>query len=277
MMGYTDRYAVIGHPIKHSKSPFIHNAFAQQTDQQLQYVALEAPVDGFADSLAIFRQEGLQGCNVTVPFKEDAWQIADELSPLERRAGAVNTLRFRDDGSTYGTTTDGSGLLRDLQYNLQLSLSNKRVLILGAGGAVRGVLEPLLAAEPAELSIANRTASKAAMLAEIFTDFGTVSGGGFSTANGPYDIIINGTAASLQGEMPDLPVSCLASGGTCYDMMYAAKPTAFMHWGETQGAGLISDGLGMLVEQAADAFAIWRGVRPETGTVLSEFRQEMAA
>ena len=276
-MTQPDRYAVIGQPIKHSKSPFIHNAFARQTGQNLEYTALEAPTDGFTASLAEFRQQGLKGCNVTMPFKGDAWQVADERSPLAERAGSVNTLMFRDDGSIYGTTTDGSGLLSDLQNNRQLELRDKRLLILGAGGAVRGVLEPLLSIAPAELHIANRTAAKAVELADIFTEFGPVSGGGFSAVNGAYDIIINGTAASLQGEMPDLPVSCLVAGGACYDMMYAAQPTAFMRWGQTQGAGLISDGLGMLVEQAADAFAIWRGVRPDTAPVLTELRREMTA
>ena len=276
-MAQPDRYAVIGYPIKHSKSPYIHNAFARQTEQQLHYVALEASPGDFAASLAQFRNEGLQGCNVTVPFKEDAWQIADERSPMAERAGAVNTLLFRDDGSVYGTTTDGSGLMRDLQHNLQLTLSNKRILILGAGGAVRGVLEPLLAAAPAELLIANRTASKASALANNFAELGPVSGGGFAAVNAPFDIIINGTAASLQGEMPDLSAGCLAAGGACYDMMYAAEPTTFMRWAQTQGAGLIADGLGMLVEQAADAFQVWRGIRPETSTVLTKLRHEMTS
>lgn len=275
-MSQADQYLVVGHPITHSKSPFIHNAFAQQTGENLQYTLLDVPVTGFADTIAQLRQQGVKGCNVTVPFKEQAWQMADERSPMAERAGAVNTLVFRADGSVYGDTTDGIGLLHDLQHNLQLSLSNKRVLILGAGGAVRGVLEPLLATAPTELFIANRTATKAVELAEVFTDFGSVSGGGFAAVNGSYDIIINGTAASLQGEMPDLPTGCLTAGGACYDMMYAAEPTAFMQWAQAQGAGLIADGLGMLVEQAADAFAVWRGVRPDTSAVLTELRKEMA-
>ncbi len=274
-MAQIERYAVIGHPIKHSKSPHIHNAFARQTGQPLHYVALEAPLGEFARSLAEFRQAGLAGCNITAPFKEDAWRLADERSPLAERAGAVNTLLFRGDGSLYGTTTDGSGLVRDLQHNLQLAVRAKRVLILGAGGAVRGVLEALLALQPAELCVANRTAAKAAALAAAFADFGPISGVGLTAIAGCYDLIINGTAASLQGKMPELPAGCLASGGSCYDMMYAAEPTAFMRWGQVQGAGQVSDGLGMLVEQAADAFAVWRGVRPQTAAVLAELRQQM--
>lgn len=271
-MSQADQYLVIGHPIAHSKSPFIHNAFAQQTGEPLQYTLLDVAVGEFAANIARLQQAGLKGCNVTMPFKEDAWQVADELSPYAQRARAVNTLMLREDGSIYGTTTDGSGLLRDLQHNLGLQLRAKRVLILGAGGAVRGVLEPLLSAQPAELFIANRTAAKATELASVFAEFGPVSGGGFNDIKQAYDLIINGTAAGFQGEMPDLPAGSLADGGACYDMMYAAEPTVFMRWAQAQGATLVTDGLGMLVEQAADAFALWRGVRPETAEVLHALR-----
>lgn len=269
------RFAVIGHPIAHSKSPHIHSAFARLSGIGLSYEAIEAPVDDFKGTIDKLRAEGWKGCNVTVPFKEQAWQMADERGVLAERAGAVNTLVFNDDGSIYGDTTDGSGLVRDLKYNLQFELKNKRILLLGAGGAVRGVLEPLLAEQPAALFIANRTPGKAVKLADDFVDSGAIGGGGFDDVAGEFDLIINGTASSLQGDVPPLPAGCLAEAGSCYDMMYAAKPTAFMLWGRAHSQGRMADGLGMLVEQAADAFSIWHGVRPETETVLADLRQSM--
>ncbi len=267
------RFAVIGNPIAHSKSPSIHSAFAQLTGVQLSYETLEAPIDDFKGTIEQLQEAGWDGCNVTVPFKEQAWQIADERSLFAQRAGAANTLMFRDDGSIYADNTDGSGLVRDLKHNLLLELKNKRILLLGAGGAVRGVLEPLLAEKPAALFIANRTAVKAVALAEDFAGVGVISGGGFDSIEGQFDLIINGTAASLQGELPPLPDDCLAEKGACYDMMYATKPTAFMLWGQQHRAGLVADGMGMLVEQAADAFDVWHGVRPETLTVLAGLRE----
>ncbi|MEZ5536212.1 MAG: shikimate dehydrogenase [Thiolinea sp.] len=269
-------FAVLGNPVKHSKSPYIHNFFAQQAGISLSYVATEAPLDDFNGTVARFREAGGQGCNVTVPFKEQAWQLAGERSAFAQRAGAVNTLAFREDGSIYGDNTDGSGLVRDLKHNCQVELTGKRILLLGAGGAVRGVLEPLLAEQPHELFVANRTAAKAAALAEDFADAGNIRGGGFEQVEGEFDLIINGTAASLQGEMPAIPVTCLAAGGVCYDMMYGAEPTAFMRWGLQHNAGQVIDGLGMLVEQAADAFRVWHGVRPETSAVLADLRQQLA-
>jgi shikimate dehydrogenase len=269
-------FAVVGHPVKHSKSPYIHQCFAQQVGISLTYVVLEAPLDDFNGTIARFRDSGGRGCNVTMPFKEQAWQLADERSVFAQRAGAVNTLAFRGDGSVYGHTTDGSGLVGDLKHNCRFELKNKRILLLGAGGAVRGVLEPLLAEHPAELFVANRTAAKAEALAGDFADSGPIGGGGFNQVTGQFDLIINGTAASLQGEVPPVPDTCLASGGVCYDMMYSAEPTAFMRWGMQHDAGQVADGLGMLVEQAADSFMIWHGVRPQTPAVLAELRQQMA-
>ena len=274
-MSQADQYLVVGNPISHSKSPFIHTAFACQTAQNLQYTARKVTVGGFQEAVRLFQQQGLKGCNVTVPFKEDAWQVADERSPNAELAGAVNTLAFREDGSIYGANTDGTGLLTDLQINFGLELTGKRILILGAGGAVRGVLQSLLAAAPEEIFVANRTAQKAADLAALFVDFGVINGGGFSDVVQSYAVIINGTSASLQGAVPDLPAGCLAEGASCYDMMYAAEPTALLRWAQQQGVVRLSDGLGMLVEQAADAFAIWRGVRPDTAQVLNELRQMM--
>lgn len=268
-------FAVIGHPIKHSKSPYIHQLFGRQTGIDLSYVALESAVDNFNGTIARLREAGAHGCNVTVPFKEQAWQLADERSVFAQRAGAANTLAFRDDGSIYADNTDGSGLVRDLEHNCRFALQGKRILLLGAGGAVRGVLEPLLAQQPAELFIANRTAVKAIALADDFADAGNIAGGGFEQIGGEFDLIINGTAASLQGDVPPIPETCLVSGGTCYDMMYGAELTVFMRWAEQHGAGQVLDGLGMLVEQAADAFQVWHGVRPETGAVLSLLREQI--
>nr|CAA6801496.1 MAG: Shikimate 5-dehydrogenase I alpha (EC [uncultured Thiotrichaceae bacterium] len=266
------RFAVIGQPISHSKSPRIHRQFAQLSGVTLSYEAIEAPVDGFNETIDRLRGAGWGGCNVTMPFKEQAWQMADERSVFAERAGAVNTLVFRDDGSIYGDTTDGSGLVRDLTHNLQFELKDKRILLLGAGGAVRGVLEPLLAEQPASLFVANRTASKAIALAEDFTDAGVIRGGGFDDIEGQFDLIINGTATGLKGGMLLLPDDCLVEGGGCYDLTYSDADTAFMSWGREHNAGQVSDGLGMLVEQAADAFHIWHAVRPETATVLADLR-----
>lgn len=272
-----DRYAVFGNPIAHSKSPRIHALFAQQTGQQLTYTAELAVAETFADTIRAFQAQGGKGCNITVPFKQLAWQLADTLSPYAERAKAVNTLQFREDGSIFGANTDGIGLVRDLQHNHGLALQGKRILLLGAGGAVRGVLQPLLEAAPASLFIANRTASKAQELAADFADSGTVMGGGFADIVGQFDLIINGTSASLQGELPPLPADCLAEGGCTYDMMYGAQPTAFVEWGRTHHAALALDGLGMLVEQAAEAFWLWRGIRPATAPVLAQLRLELAA
>lgn len=273
----TDRYAVFGNPIAHSKSPRIHALFAAQTGIALEYSALLSEPEEFAQDVMMFLISEGRGCNVTVPFKQEAWELADELSDYAARAQAVNTLVFREDGSMFGANTDGIGIVRDLRQNHGLVLQGKRILLLGAGGAVRGVLQPLLETQPASLFIANRTASKATELATDFATLGEVSGGGFEAINGQFDLIINGTAASLQGDLPPLPDGCLAAGGSTYDMMYAAKPTAFVEWGKAQGALLALDGLGMLVEQAAEAFFIWRGVRPDTAPVLAQLRAELAA
>jgi shikimate dehydrogenase len=273
----TDRYAVFGNPIAHSKSPRIHSLFAAQTGQALEYAALLSEAEEFAQDVMMFLVAGGRGCNITVPFKQEAWELADELSDYAARAKAVNTLAFRADGTMYGANTDGIGIVRDLQQNHGIALQGKRILLLGAGGAVRGVLQPLLETQPASLFIANRTASKALELAEDFAEFGQVSGGGFADIGGQFDLVINGTAASLQGDLPPLPAGCLAENGCTYDMMYSAKPTAFVQWGREQGAAQALDGLGMLVEQAAEAFFIWRGVRPDTAPVLAQLRAELAA
>lgn len=271
-----DRYGVFGNPIGHSKSPLIHRLFAEQTGQQLGYEALLAPLDDFPAFARTFFVEG-SGANVTVPFKEQALRLADELSPRARRAGAVNTLKKQADGSLLGDNTDGVGLVRDLS-RAGVSLAGKRVLLLGAGGAVRGVLEPFLAEAPAVLVLANRTLEKAEALAREFADLGRIYPSGFDWLEEPVDVIVNGTSASLGGEMPPIAPSLIEPGRTvCYDMMYGREPTRFCSWAQTQGAAQVRDGLGMLVEQAAEAFLLWRGVRPDTAPVLERMRTLIAA
>lgn len=269
----TDRYAVFGNPIKHSKSPQIHAAFASSTDQDLTYEAICVPEDNFEGYVSDFLSGDGRGLNITIPFKQEAWALAEVRSPRAELAGAVNTLYRDEQGRLCGDNTDGVGMVRDIVRNNGGTIEGKKVLILGAGGAVRGVLQPVLEQKPELLVIANRTASKAEELAGLVTDLGNVSGGGYDELAGQsFDLIINGTAASLQGEIPPLPANVLAQGAWCYDMMYAAEPTAFCVWATEQGAEKSIDGLGMLVEQAAESFRIWRGLDPDSKTVISDIR-----
>lgn len=270
----TDQYAVIGNPIAHSKSPAIHAAFAAQTGQDLNYGRILGDLEDFAGDVRGFFAGGGKGLNVTVPFKEQAWELADQLSSRAAAAAAVNTLTPMADGSIAGENTDGVGLVTDLGCNHRFNFSDSRVLLLGAGGASRGVLKPLLEQGLGELVIANRTAGKARALAREAAALGTVTGCGLDELAGTgYDLIINGTAAGMSGRVPDIPASCLLSGGWVYDMMYdASKPTAFVSWGQQHGAARALDGLGMLVEQAAESFYLWRGVRPDTETVIRQLR-----
>lgn len=269
----TDRYAVIGHPIAHSKSPAIHAAFAAQTAQDLSYEALLAPLDGFAAAVAQFRAQGGRGMNITVPFKEEAWQLADRLTERARLAGAVNTLVFGED--VLGDNTDGAGLVRDLEV-LGARLVGARVLLLGAGGAARGVILPLIDAGVARLFIANRTADKARALQAHFAGHdarGVLAAGGWQeAADAPYDVVINATSASLSDEAPPLPPGLYAPDSLAYDMVYGRGLTAYLKQARDQGAARLADGLGMLVEQAAEAFALWRGVRPDTAAVRATLR-----
>ncbi len=268
-----DHYAVFGHPVGHSKSPWIHQQFARQTGQSLDYVAIEAPLDDFSRAVRQFFDNGL-GANVTVPFKEQAFRLARQLTGRARRAGAVNTLKREADG-LLGDTTDGAGLVQDL-CNHGIDLQGLQILVLGAGGAVRGVIEPLLASCPAGLTIANRTPEKAVALARLFADLGPVTASGLAELNRPFDLIINGTSSSLGGELPPVTPQLIQSGHTlCYDMMYGAAPTCFNRWALAHGAARTLDGLGMLVEQAAEAFALWRGVRPDGAPVLAALRQQL--
>jgi shikimate dehydrogenase len=270
----TDRYAVIGHPIAHSKSPSIHAAFATQTGQDMSYEALLAPLDGFAATVAAFRAAGGRGLNITVPFKEEAWRLADTLSERARLAGAVNTFVIGSDGIA-GDNTDGAGLVRDLEW-LGCRLGGARVLLLGAGGAARGVVLPLLEAGVSRLFIANRTAGRACALQAHFAGRdarGALGAGGWHEASGtPYDVVINATSASLSDEAPPLPAGLYAPDSLAYDMVYGRGLTAFLGQARVQGAARVADGLGMLVEQAAEAFALWRGVRPDTAPVRAQLR-----
>jgi len=269
----TDRYAVFGNPIGHSKSPLIHTAFARATGQDLSYEALLAPLDGFAAAVVDFASGGGRGANVTVPFKEEAFRLSASLSERAARAGAVNTLVL-ENGTIHGDNTDGAGLVQDLQHNLGFPLAGKRILLLGAGGASRGALAPLLATVPASLHIANRTAAKAEALARDFADLGPVAGGGYDDLAGKsFDLVINATSASLSGDLPPLPAGIFAPGGLAYDMMYGKGDTPFLAFAREQGAARLADGLGMLVEQAAEAFLVWRGVRPQTAALLQQLRQ----
>lgn len=271
-----DLYAVMGNPIAHSKSPRIHGLFASQTGQRLSYEAILVDLGGFEQALGNFQAHGGKGCNVTLPFKEEAWRLMDQRSERAQMAGAVNTVVFRPDGSRFGDNTDGVGLVRDLTHNHGVALGGRRILILGAGGAVRGVLGPLLAEGPATVVIANRTVSRATELARAFAERGAVQACGFEALTGQFDVVINGTSASLQGDLPPLPDQILAPGAWCYDMMYGAQPTVFMNWALADG-GRPVDGLGMLVEQAAESFLLWRGVRPQTAPVITALREALSA
>ncbi|MES1950064.1 shikimate 5-dehydrogenase [Salinisphaera sp. S4-8] len=268
-----DRYAVIGHPIEHSKSPAIHTAFARQTGQHLTYERLPAEPDAFAATVATFFADGGAGLNVTLPFKTEAAAYADRLTDRAQRAGAVNTLARRDDGTLLGDNTDGIGLARDLERGLDTAIAGARILILGAGGAVRGVVPVLLEQGAAEICVANRTVAKAETIAHDFADMGTVRACPLNTEEDGWDLVINAISAGLGGEMPDLSPAIVARARGAYDMLYANVPTPFLRWVAAQGVARRCDGLGMLVEQAAESFALWRGVRPSTVEVIAALRQ----
>ncbi len=271
----TDRYAVIGNPIAHSKSPMIHGAFAQITGQSLEYSKVLAPLDAFFDTVQTMIFEGFKGANVTVPFKLEAFQLANQLTERAHDAGAVNTLIFNEAGIT-GDNTDGAGIVRDIQENLHIPIAGKRVLLIGAGGAAEGVLHPILACSPALLVITNRTLDKALTMVKKVEDQGeyrfvSVNAYAFDDLQGQeFDIVVNATSTGLTDTLLPLPAGIFATGALAYDMMYA-RVTPFMKFAAEHGAQ-ISDGLGMLVEQAAEAFYVWRGVRPETNAVMQAIR-----
>jgi shikimate dehydrogenase len=269
-MNTPDQYGVVGHPISHSWSPFIHGLFAKQTDQSLVYRLYDITPGNFRAQVLEFFTRGGRGLNVTVPHKEAAAELANDLTSRADRAGAVNTLILNDDHSLLGDNTDGHGLVTDLRKNLGLNITNERLLILGAGGATRGVIEPLLSLGPTEVVIANRTPDRAINLASLFADLGAVRGCGFEdVGDEPFDIVINATAAGLAGAVPNVAGSVVASHTVCYDMSYSKSATPFVTWAIEQGCARAHKGWGMLVEQAAESFSLWRGVRPDTEPVLA--------
>ena len=271
----TDKYAVVGNPVAHSVSPQIHAEFARQTGQDLDYARLLAPLDAFQATMLKFRDEGGKGVNVTLPFKVEAYQLAARRSARAEHGQAVNTLKF-DGDTTIGDNTDGAGLARDLETNLGCALAGKRVLLMGAGGAARGVLFSLLEKKPAGLTLANRTPDKANALAREFAHWGKCVACGYAgLADRQFDLVINATSASVGGELPPLPSGIFAPQSLAYDLMYGREPTPFLKFAQAHGAAPIADGLGMLVEQAAESFFVWRGVAPDTAPVLRRFRSEM--
>jgi shikimate dehydrogenase len=269
-MPNADRYAVIGHPIAHSKSPIIHRLFAEQTGQEIEYEAIDVAPDELQDRIREFLEGGGRGLNVTVPHKQDVLPLLDELTDRARLAGAVNTITRNEDGKLSGDNTDGVGLIADLHSNLGVKLQGASILVLGAGGATRGILPPLFDQEPKELVIANRTIERAQQLAEDFSECGRVSVRGFDDLEDQtYDVIINATSAGLEGDLPPFPGAIIGSETVCYDLSYSMRETPFVSWAKGLGCRRVYQGWGMLVEQAAESFTLWRGVRPNTQDVLS--------
>jgi len=266
-----DRYGVMGYPVSHSRSPVIHRLFALQTAQNMQYELLQVPPEKLESAVRQFQRTGGKGLNVTVPHKSEVARLADTLSDRARSAGAVNTLVF-DNDAIFGDNTDGVGLLCDLQQNLGIQLEGINILILGAGGATRGIVQPLLAANPASLTIANRTLSRAKGLADHFGAYGPVTACRFQDdlSKTEFQLIINATSAGLKGEMPPYPEEAITASTQCYDLSYGLNPTPFSQWAATHGAARSMMGWGMLVEQAAESFNLWRGTRPDTTAVLKQ-------
>jgi len=275
------RLAIVGNPVAHSRSPQIHARFAQATGLAVDYTRIEAPLDGFVATLRAFADAGARGCNVTVPFKGEAFAACTRLSERARRAEAVNTIVFEADG-WFGDNTDGVGLVRDIELNAGVPLQGRRVLLLGAGGAAAGALDPLLAARPAALVVANRTPARAQALVERFAagaarlDVPLSAAGSLEAPGADFDVLVNATAASLQAAVPPLPAGTLRPGALALDMMYGAAALPFLRWARSQGA-VARDGLGMLVEQASEGFFAWTGQRPATFQVLADLRREVDA
>ncbi len=267
----TDRYAVIGNPISQSKSPLIHGSFAQATGQDLTYGTIEGPLNGFAAAVRAFRDSGGRGMNVTAPFKLQAFELANECSERARLAGAANALKFEPDGRILAENFDGIGLVNDIVRNQRMPIKGKRVLMLGAGGAVRGALLPFLAEHPAELVLANRHADKAEQLAAQLGAHGTVRGGSYADIGGArFDIVVNATSASLRAELPPVPPGVFSPDGLAYELAYGKGLTPFLRLARDAGVKRLADGVGMLVEQAAEGFLWWRGVRPDTHAVIEK-------
>jgi len=272
----TDRYAVFGKPVGHSKSPLIHGAFARDTGQDLAYEAIEPPLDGFAAAVAGFRAQGGRGLNVTMPFKLEAYALATDLSERARRAGAVNALKL-EGGHIFAENFDGVGLVGDIQRNHGLALEGRRVLLLGAGGAARGALLPILERRPSLLVVANRTVEKAKALGDEFGGVGPLETGGYADlAERSFDIVINATSASMRGELPPVTSTAFTNGCLAYDLVYGRGLTPFLRLAHGSGAGQVADGVGMLVEQAAEAFLWWRGIRPATRALIDQLSVPLA-
>ena len=268
--GAADQYGLAGHPVAHSWSPFIHGMFAKATGENIVYRLYDLLPGQFRREALHLLTSGVRGLNVTVPHKQAAAELVNELTARAARAQAVNTIALRDGATLLGDNTDGEGLVTDLERNLGIPLADRRILLLGAGGAVRGVLGPLLERSVREIVIANRTPARARALAAEFHDLGAVTAGGFADVDGPpFDLIVNGTSASLAGEMPDLPPGAVDGHTLCYDMAYGRGTTPFTEWARSLHAARIEKGWGMLVEQAAAAFTLWRGKRPDTRPVLA--------
>lgn len=271
-MSNTDLYAVIGNPIAHSKSPLIHTAFAKQTGQMMEYKALFSDIDKFQETVTSFCSQGGQGMNITVPFKLDAYALATQRTERAELAQAVNTLKF-ENNKILGDNTDGAGLVRDIETNLGINIDSKHILLMGAGGAARGVILPILKQNPTLLAIANRTPGKANFLQQQFSTYGHIISGSFMDFAGQqFDIIINATSASLNDTLPVLPDHLFADGSLAYDMMYSAEPTPFLKFAQQNNAQHLADGIGMLVEQAAESFYLWRNVRPETQQIIAQLK-----
>ncbi len=267
----TDKYAVIGNPISQSKSPLIHGSFAKATNQDLEYGKIEGPLDGFEAAVRGFQASGGRGMNVTAPFKLQAFALADEKSERAQLAGAANALKFEPDGRILAENFDGIGVTNDIVRNQRMPLAGKRVLVLGAGGAVRGLLLPFLAQGPAELVIANRDAAKAAQLAQEVAAHGKVRGGGYADIGpGRFDLVVNATSASLRAELPPVSPEVFAVDGLAYELAYGKGLTPFLRLARNAGVKRLADGVGMLVEQAAEGFLWWRGVRPDTRALIEQ-------
>lgn len=264
-----DKYAVVGNPVAHSKSPFIHSQFAKQTQQPIQYTAIEVPLDQFPQFIKKFQLEGLKGLNITVPFKQEAFALVTICSERAKIARAVNTIKFLETGEILGDNTDGIGFIRDLTDHYHVGLAGKRILIIGAGGAVRGILYPLLQQHPELIIVANRTLATAETLAQEFKQWGNIAASSLDTIEGNFDLIIHGTSAGLQNETILLTPKILKQSTFCYDLIYSQSLTPFLKWAKDNGVNKFADGTGMLVEQAAESFYIWRHVKPETKNVIA--------
>jgi shikimate dehydrogenase len=273
-----DEYGVFGHPVAHSFSPFIHGVFARDTGQSMSYRAFDVAPEEFTERVQGFFSGGGRGLNITMPHKFAAVEVAQELTARAAHAAAVNTLALQDDNTILGDNTDGAGLVRDLCDNLGIVITQRRLLILGAGGATRGVLAPILGLEPAIVMIANRTSERAEALAAAFADLGVTQGVGFAyVGDTPFDLIINATSASLSGDIPPIPAGAIGPETVCYDLAYGRSAMAFVRWAQQSGCALAVQGLGMLVEQAAESFRLWRGVRPESAPVLAALKQRIGS